>query len=287
MKNLHIPEFELVEEGSDDLGIKVDLLEQQAGYDPMKPHRHNGYEIFLFEEGGGWHMVDFEELNIEASQVHVLCPGQVHYMDRAPESKGRVLKFTSDFLLNRSFKEAQHRFLRDLESPCFTLKQQDFDQLMEFVKAIALELGQTQAHHNEMVMNYLNLFLISCKRFQVPNKKPGKDATRQLLSGFNQLLEDQFSQEHSVSFYAAQLSVSQDKLTTTTKAVLGKTASEVIADRLLLETKRWLLHSEESVKEITFKLGFQDQAYFNRWCKKLTGNTPGELRSLLRDKYNN
>lgn len=286
MKAPQIPEFKLLQEGEHDASILVDLLEKHSGYDPMLPHRHNGYEIFLFEEGGGLHMVDFKEMEIMAHQVHVLCPGQVHYMHRAPASKGVVLKFTADFLLSEAFTQTSHSFFKELSEPCLELNKDDFLKLRAFVNVIEQELKQGSAGSYEMVLSYLNLFVLHCKRLQAPlldlnSKWPEQHYMQQ----FKTLLEVHFVQEHSVSFYASAMSLSQDKLTTVTKRSLGKTASEFIADRLLLEAKRWLLHSNKSLKEIAFELNFQDQAYFSRWCKKMTSATPGDVRAQLRDKY--
>ncbi|HLZ87122.1 MAG TPA: AraC family transcriptional regulator, partial [Puia sp.] len=55
--------------------------------------------------------------------------------------------------------------------------------------------------------------------------------------------------------------------------------------RLLVEAKRHLLHTELSVKEVADGLGFEDPAYFNRWFKRMTGNTPIGYRAEIRAIY--
>jgi AraC-like DNA-binding protein len=49
--------------------------------------------------------------------------------------------------------------------------------------------------------------------------------------------------------------------------------------RVLLESKRLLYFSSLSVKEIGYELGFEDDSYFVRFFKRLTGLTPAQLRS--------
>jgi AraC-like DNA-binding protein len=58
----------------------------------------------------------------------------------------------------------------------------------------------------------------------------------------------------------------------------GKSAGELIRQRVLLEAKRLLAHTKLSVSEISFKLGFEDNSYFGRFFKKYNGLTPERFR---------
>ena len=42
--------------------------------------------------------------------------------------------------------------------------------------------------------------------------------------------------------------------------------------------EQWLRHSERSLAEITFRLGFSDQSNFSKAFKRWTGQTPGQFR---------
>jgi AraC family transcriptional activator of pobA len=65
----------------------------------------------------------------------------------------------------------------------------------------------------------------------------------------------------------------------------GKTAISHIHNRLVVEAKRRLLHTELSVKQIADALGFEDAAYFNRFFKRLTDATPMAYRQQIREMY--
>jgi AraC family transcriptional activator of pobA len=71
---------------------------------------------------------------------------------------------------------------------------------------------------------------------------------------FQDLVERGYLEERQVSQYADKLAISADHLNELVKKRLGRTASAVIHDRLLLEAKRLLLHSERSVKEVGYLL---------------------------------
>ena len=61
-------------------------------------------------------------------------------------------------------------------------------------------------------------------------------------------------------------------------SLVGKTAGDLIRDRVLLEAKRLLTNADMTVTEIAYDLNFQDNSYFNRFFKKETGMTPDEFR---------
>ncbi|MDT8325024.1 MAG: helix-turn-helix domain-containing protein, partial [Bacteroidota bacterium] len=58
----------------------------------------------------------------------------------------------------------------------------------------------------------------------------------------------------------------------------GRSALQVIHERIVLEAQRLLLRTDKSAKEIAFELGFSDAAQFIRLFKKVTGRTTQELR---------
>jgi AraC-like DNA-binding protein len=55
--------------------------------------------------------------------------------------------------------------------------------------------------------------------------------------------------------------------------------------RRILEAKRLLLHSELTIAEIGYELGFEDPSYFSRFIRWELKTTPAELRGLIRQKY--
>jgi len=69
------------------------------------------------------------------------------------------------------------------------------------------------------------------------------------------------------------------------KKQTGKSPSQLIADRVILEAKRLLVHTTDSVKEIAYLLNFNEATYFYRFFKKYTGQTPEHFRDEIRKKY--
>ena len=98
-------------------------------------------------------------------------------------------------------------------------------------------------------------------------------------------MERDFLTERRVGAYAERYAISVDHLSDMLRSRIGRSAMDVLQDRLILEAKRLLLHSTMSVKEVGFALNMEDPAYFSRVFKKATGLTPIEYRDQVRELY--
>ena len=87
--------------------------------------------------------------------------------------------------------------------------------------------------------------------------------------------------EKSVQAYTSLLNISEKQLNKSTTMLIGKTPKQIINDRVILEAKRLLVHGNKSVKEISYKLGYDEPTNFIKYFKKITGNTPTEFRQSV------
>ncbi len=88
-----------------------------------------------------------------------------------------------------------------------------------------------------------------------------------------------FFKYHRVSQYARLMNITPKYLNQVVKRVMGVTAKSVIQEQLLIEASRDLKFSNESIKEIAYKLGFAEFEHFSNFFKKGTGITPSLFRS--------
>jgi AraC family transcriptional regulator, transcriptional activator of pobA len=99
-----------------------------------------------------------------------------------------------------------------------------------------------------------------------------------LTEQFKNLIQQHINQHQSIGFYADLLKVSPNHLNKIVKQATGKQASALIAEMLILEAKVLLKHTDLSMADIAFKLGFNDQSYFSRFFKKHSGISPKEYK---------
>jgi len=109
---------------------------------------------------------------------------------------------------------------------------------------------------------------------------PGRSGV--LLNDFAALVAEQIDARRSVSWYARALGVTPTHLSRVCRNTLGKPASEVLQDRLMLEARRQLAETDLPVQRIAARLGFSSAAYFTRLFSRRTGRSPTAFRQRLR-----
>lgn len=112
------------------------------------------------------------------------------------------------------------------------------------------------------------------------------NATTRITALFLELLERQFPVEstrqrilfRSPAQYADQLSVHVNHLNRVVKESTGKTTSQLIAQRVAQEAKALLKHTDWTVSEIAWCLGFDELPHFINFFKKQVQLTPKSYR---------
>jgi len=287
-----IPIHDFTSDDESSIAFELELLEHRESYDTSVPHRHNYYEIFLFIKGGGTHEIDFEVFPIESESVHFVSPGQVHRVNRELNSFGYVLFFSRDFYyLNLPNKNILYElpFLNNNTSePILNLNANGFQIFSELFEKIENEYGSDNDLKESVIRSYLNIILLKSKSFfdQLKGDPDSQDnPSSKLVYDFKILAEKNYRKLHLVKEYAVLLSTTPEQLNEETKKITGKTASDVISDRIILESKRLLMYSEFSNKEIAYFLNYEDPSYFSRFFKNKIGTSPTEFRENLRKKY--
>ncbi|MBL7913672.1 MAG: helix-turn-helix domain-containing protein [Bacteroidia bacterium] len=279
-----IPTYDIPESERKVTPFQILQLHNYKGYASNIPHRHNYFELFLFEKGSGVHEIDFIETEIKPLSVHVVCPGQVHYLRRSPDSAGIVIIFTKDFyFLPQQMNPVvdEFPFLTGIGNTTIEPGEVVFNSLLEIVQLMKKELNGEGVDSSQILRNYLSIILLQLKRaYSVSTDviSDSRSKNYQVFEQFRKLLDVNYITVRLVKQYADMLHVSPENLNALSKQVAGKTASALIDERVILEAKRLLLFSENSVKEVAYFLEFNDPSYFNKYFKKITGLTPESYR---------
>lgn len=248
-------------------------------------HRHDFYELFFFATGTGEHMIDLEQHSISAPCVHLVAPGQVHCLVRSADMEGLVVMFAPDAQLGQGHAARAALFARAERSCTIPLSRAQMTEGSALVRLMEEELKQTEGPVAEVVEGFLGVLLIKCAHWSKDADTQGVLDSGDPVRRFLALLETGYLQDRQVSHYADLLAMSADHLNEHVKKRLGRTASSVIQDRLLLEAKRLLLHADLSIKEVGYALNLKDPAYFTRWFHKAAGVPPATYRDQVREKY--
>jgi len=263
---------------------EIEVFHKDRDFKVSYPHRHDFFEILFITQGSGTHTIDLHEHPIKPNSIFFLSPGQIHDLDLSEDIKGFIFLFTAEFYLIN--KQDQNKLL---ELPFFYnlsgkshplyIDQQKAERLKDLFQQACEENKHNQEDSSEIIRSVLDILLILCKRsYPVQHDEKSKKSNL-LVKRFKQLIEEKYQENLSVKEYADLLSVSANHLSETVKNLTGRTSTDLINDKMILEIKRLLIHTELTVSEIAFQLNFVDQSYFSRYFKKQTGQSPLDFRS--------
>lgn len=127
----------------------------------------------------------------------------------------------------------------------------------------------------------MQLFLAKASRLKINSLSKtaltgGKDAT---MEKFKDLVDQNFLTLHKPSDYAKILNITPGTLAKKSKKYFKKSPSELIQERLVLESKKRLHLTRLSIKEIAYSLNFKDEYYFSRFFKKISKVSPQSFRN--------
>lgn len=205
------------------------------------------------------------------------------------EQSGYFCLFTDQFLstINHSATVSDCPILRSDSIPVYFISEEQQGYLLSIFGKMQADIESSYVHKYDLMRNYVNVLSHEAMKMQVSEiGDVHVNGSTKLSSQFHELLERQFpieSPEHKLKLktakdYAARLGVHVNHLNRALKEITGKTTTEHIIDRVLAQSKVMLRHSNWSVAEIAFCLGFEYPAYFNNLFKKQIGITPKSYR---------
>lgn len=260
-----------------------DLYNRLEGTTDM-PHRHDYYTVLIIQYAEGIHYVDLEAYAFKGSEVHFIAPGQIHQVLLYNEPKGWVITFSRDFLERNFISE---NFISNLNLfkifGVFTpleLDVKSFDKLINVVYEMFDCFPDDLKYKDKALGSLLQLFLIYCNNsctIDVQQLEMDQSGIC-LYRDFKNMVDNNYKKWHKVKLYADELHITPKHLSVTTKNITGTTAKEMIDNRIILEAKRMLIHSNKNIKEIAYHLGFSEPLYFSAYFKKHTGVTLTQFR---------
>ena len=247
----------------------------------------NSYTIFWIKEGKGTYHIDFEEYSFEDNVLFFLSPGQVFSVDSEKIKEAYKLNFTRDFYCIQTHdKEIACNgvlFNNVYETPFVKPCKEDIRKLDFILENLIEEFKQEETAQYDMLQSYLKQFIIHSVRIKKENHQLKDDKETKLFKDFSTLVDQNFTNLHSVTDYAARLGVSPKSLTKHFQKIGTQTPSDFIKQRIILEAKRKLIYTTFSVKEIAFDLGFNDPAYFTRFFTKATERSPLQFKKEFKN----
>ena len=266
--------------------FQVEVFDANRHFAVKYPHRHDFFEVLYLKKGSGFHVIDGNNYEIKPPCVFFMSRGQAHKLELSQDIEGYIFIFTADFyLLNRTDQNRLIEFpffytIHQDNPPLQLENETDIRFLEDLFRMGIAEITQKADYSAEMLRSLLDLILTTCAaRYRVSDNLMNKGKGQILVKRFFHFLEENHRKNLTLNEYAQMIGVTANHLTQTIKQLTGKTSTQIIKDKQLLEIKRLLVHTNLSVSEIAAQLNFDDQSYFTKFFKRETGKTPLQFRS--------
>lgn len=236
--------------------------------------------VVLFIEGSGTHFIDDLQFPIAKNQLHFLFPGQHHQWVTGPETIAHKIVVGKKIFETFSSTD-EFSFMRHNLNPVFKLSKPVFDRVNVEMESFQSDLTFLQENESWKKIVQLRMdILASMMRMQADTYLKNKllPNVNAITKSYWDLIAQHYIEHKSMSWYADKLAVTPNYLNKLCKKQLNMTATDMIHYKVMQEAKRVLRFSDDSIKEITFNLGFESMAAFSAFFKKKSGFTPTEYR---------
>jgi AraC family transcriptional activator of pobA len=291
MATAALPLFHLYGDPPDDSAFDFIHIETIASRSSVhdwtiRAHRHrNLFQLLLIECGGG-------EMSYETATVAFAAPAAIlvpattaHGFRFTPHvTDGWVVSFTEDVAeaIGENSGEALGRLKAVAVEPLLPLASAaEAMRLAGLCADLNEEASLAREGYRLAMRALLALMAIEVVRLAVSRARSGTvtlvpaDAR---VEDLRRLVDQHFRKERLISFYAAKLVMTADRLNDHVKRATGVTAGHLIRQRVLTEAKRQLVFTSQPIHEIAYDLAFSDPSHFTRFFRKQTGTTPQAFR---------
>lgn len=249
------------------------------------------YALFLKENKGcklsyGRTPYDFDEMTVTS-----FAPGQSVCVEPNPEvpfAKFTALVFHPDFLNRTALGKQMNRyeFFDYTSTEALHLSAQEVEIFRGVLGMIEQELHHAiDKHTRELIVSNIELLLGYCLRFYdrqfITREEINHGVVKQFLSLLDEYLTEKAEQEGvpTVSYFADKCCLSTGYFGTLVKTETGRTAKDLINERVLARAKQLLQSDSMTVSRVSQLLGFEYPQHFVRFFKSLTGQTPSQWRA--------
>lgn len=290
--NAGLPLFHLYGDPPDDQAfdfIHVETIASRSSAHDwlIRAHRHrNLFQILLVEQGGGEMVFEASIKPFAAPCAIVIAPNVAHgFRFHAGVTEGWVMSFSEDVALTLGGRagEAVAQLKAMAVEPVVAIEQRrEGGRIARLCADLHQESFLARDGYRLAMRALLALIAIEIGRLSASHARSGgvtlapADATVEALQ---RLVEEHFRKERQISFYAARLAMTPDRLNDHVKRAAGVTAGHLIRQRVLTEAKRELVFTGRAIHEIAYQLGFADPSHFARFFRRQTGLTPQEFRA--------
>lgn len=247
------------------------------------------YCVALKREAKGKIKYGQQHYDYDKGVLSFTAPNQVQQLDLQTVEcgSGYLLIFHPDFLLGHTLTSTIHQygFFDYAVNEALHLSAEEEEDLITILHKIDKECQHIDKHTQEIILTQIESLLKYSNRFYERQFLTRKNNNSTLLTRFDQLVDDYFSNEVqsllTVQYVAERLNLSPNYLSDLLRIHTGQNTQQHIHEKLIAKAKEKLSTTDLSVSEIAYALGFEHAQSFSTLFKKKTNLSPLEFRQAF------
>lgn len=248
----------------------------------IKPHQHHGlFQILLLKNGTAKIRLDDRNHEMAAGQILAVPQMCIHGFQFSRNAVGHVVTIAYPLLDRLSQPLGEGVALLNSPHVHDLGDNEDSVHIKSAFATLDREYKGNAPYRNQVMESVLGTILVWIVRRSMPyhNEQP-RSAGRgdRHFNAFCQMVEEHFAEHYPVARYAQRLGITAAHLNVLCRQAIGKSALELIHERMLLQAKRNLVYTSMTINVVSYTLGFSDPAYFTRFFKRQTGLSPKDFR---------
>ncbi|SFN30169.1 Helix-turn-helix domain-containing protein [Chitinophaga sp. YR627] len=264
--------------------FSIEEINAKEAYIIETSTQDNHYKIILLTQGDCYCNLGPVNLHMSASNIGIIRPKQACTMLVDEGTTGFLLSFSYDYL--QLIAGTPGIILPNLHaglSEYYTISATTVERvpITEIALQIAEEHRSFSSLREEMIRSLFRVFILYVCRLNKVKGDIDYNRCPPLVKRFFTLLENYFLTLKMPADYADLLAVTPAYLNELVKRSCGFTTSYCIQQRIVAEAKRLIMNSELSLKEISYRLGFDDASHFSKFFKKFTGKRYSDFRRQI------
>jgi len=247
--------------------FKTLCVERDRSNITKKAHHHTGFEMHIVTKGSQEYEIHGTKYKLKGGSFLLICPKVPHtVINTTPNTQKCSIVFNkqTDALLDCFFGTFSKRM----------------SQNIDFISNEALlkkQISSTLIENNILEILVLVFRMLGAKE----NENTCKQDENEIISLAKQYIDDNIERAPSVEEVSEYCYLSTKQLTRIFQRYEDISPGEYIKNRRISKIEKLLADESLSLKQISERMNFHNEYYFNAFFKKYSGMPPGEYRKML------
>ena len=227
--------------------------------------------------------VDRKPISLKCNEVLILLPEQTLSVSQlSPDFECSLYAMSRDIAEEQNVGEESLMYENILKNPILAFEADEIKAMLSLTDTFAYTVQQRDNPRQREILLLLlranHLLHAGYLHHNEQNRNIAGHQADSITIRFNRLVENYYTQQHHVGFYALKMCLTPKYLSTVVMQTSGHTAGWWIDHYIMRDAERYLQSTDMPIQQIAAVLGFQDQSAFGKYFKRQRGISPKAFR---------